>query len=337
MLMPCSKLTLALVALVCTHTAMAVDFSTELSRVAAAKQQPGSTLATEKEIDRLTRAFPVETDWLNHATPRPQLDNKGRSKALSAYLGAAGNHDIIKTAVLSVADEQEALTDPGWVSLGEKDFAQVNCDPDTFQFGKEPGTLHCTGKPHGGLRSQKIYRDFEIEFEWRHNQYAGNAGIFLWCPRKVLDELPRGKLPQGIEVQILDLGYEERWLKGKGKHSAWFTSHGDIFPVGIGQMRAANPQMTYTEDGATWTVGNPNSKRSFPTKRLTRPHGQWNHYHIRAVDGTVTLRVNGEEVTRAYDCQPREGHLVMESEGAPIDFRGMRLRELPEKKKKKKK
>ena len=38
---------------------------------------------------------------------------------------------------------------------------------------------------------------------------------------------------------------------------------------------------------------------------------------------------NGEEVSGGYEGKPSEGHLVMESEGAPIDFRGMRLRELP--------
>ena len=121
-----------------------------------------------------------------------------------------------------------------WVTLTEKDFAQVNCDPDTFQFGEKPGTMHCTGNPFGGLRSVKIYKNFEMVLEWRHNKYSGNAGIFIWCPRKVLDTLPRGRLPQGIEIQILDLGYEENFLKNKKKRSNWFTSHGDVFPVGVG-------------------------------------------------------------------------------------------------------
>ena len=52
----------------------------------------------------------------------------------------------------------DGFSGPGWVRLTEKDFAQVNCDPDTFQFGEEPGTMHCTGNPFGGLRSVKIYK-----------------------------------------------------------------------------------------------------------------------------------------------------------------------------------
>jgi len=223
----------------------------------------------------------------------------------------------------------DGISGPGWVSLGEKDFAQVNCDPETFQFKKD-GTLHCTGKPNGGLRSQKVFKNFELVLEWRHNRRAGNAGIFIWCPREVLDKLPRGRLPQGIEIQILDLGYEENHLKNKGKHSNWFTSHGDVFPVGVGRMKAFTPEITYVaEDGSKYKVGKPTSSRCFPTKRLTRPHGQWNHYYVRAINGEVRLWVNGEEVSGGYDCKPSEGHLVMESEGAPVDYRGMRLRELP--------
>ena len=84
----------------------------------------------------------------------------------------------------------DGFSGSGWVTLAKKDFAQVNCDPNTFQFGEEPGTLHCTGNPFGGLRSVKIYKNFEMVLEWRHNKHSGNAGIFIWCPRKVLDTLP---------------------------------------------------------------------------------------------------------------------------------------------------
>ena len=93
-------------------------------------------------------------------------------------------------------------------------------------------------------------------------------------------------------------------------------------------MKASNPEATYTEDGSTWTVRKPDGQRTFPAKRLTKPAGEWNHYRIVARDGEVVLWVNGEQVSRATDCEPRVGHLVLESEGAPVDFRGMRLREL---------
>lgn len=230
--------------------------------------------------------------------------------------------------LLAVFLSLQALSASEWKVLGESDFAAVNCDPETFQFGEEPGSVHCTGVPHGGLKSRKVLTNFELEFEWRHNRVAGNSGVFLWSTASVLESLPKNKLPEGIEVQILDLGYETNWIKNNGKHSDWFTSHGDIFSVGGSTMKASNPEATYTEEGSTWTVRKPDAQRTFPTKRLTKPAGEWNHYRIAARDGEVVLWVNGEQVSRATDCEPRVGHLVLESEGAPVDFRGMRLREL---------
>ena len=82
--------------------------------------------------------------------------------------------------LLAVFSSLQALSASEWKVLGEADFAAVNCDPETFQFGKEPGSLHCTGVPHGGLKSRKVLTNFELEFEWRHNRFGGNSGVFLW-------------------------------------------------------------------------------------------------------------------------------------------------------------
>jgi hypothetical protein len=167
--------------------------------------------------------------------------------------------------------------------------------------------------------------------EWKHATHAGNSGVFVWCPEEAFTDLPKGKLPRtGIEVQVLDLGYEENWLKNKGSRSNWFTSHGDVFPVGAAGMRAFTPQITYQdENGEDYVVGNPGSKRSFPTERRTRRAGQWNHYYIRAINGEIRLWVNGEEVNGGTQCKPARGHLALESEGAKIEFRNLRIRELP--------
>ncbi|MBT5101192.1 MAG: DUF1080 domain-containing protein, partial [Planctomycetes bacterium] len=66
--------------------------------------------------------------------------------------------------------------------------------------------------------------------------------------------------------------------------------------------------------------------RSFPTERLTKPAGEWNHYRIVAVDAAVRLWVNGLEVNGAKMCSPATGYLALESEGAKIEFRGLRIR-----------
>ena len=122
-------------------------------------------------------------------------------------------------------------TGPGWVTLGEADFDLLNTDPGTFTW--KEGEVHCTGTPVGVTRSKKKYTNFEMVATWRHNKSGGNSGIFLWAPDKAFENLKPGQLPPGgIEVQILDHGYAEQYEKSQGKKSDWFTTNGDVFPVG---------------------------------------------------------------------------------------------------------
>ena len=202
-------------------------------------------------------------------------------------------------------------TAPGWRAMTEEDFTAVNCKPETWTFHKD-GTINCTGKPVGVIRTKKELTNFELVLEWRHNKPAGNSGVFVWAiPSSIKTlEAGQGRLPQGIEVQVLDLAYG-------GKNPAdWYTSHGDVFPVGAAKMTPFAPVA-------------PNGKRSFPSAKTTKGVGEWNHYYIRAINGEVRLWVNGTEVSGGTNCKPATGFLCLESEGSPIDFRNLRLRELP--------
>lgn len=122
----------------------------------------------------------------------------------------------------------------GWITLGEADFTNVNCDPNTWSFPN--GEIHCTGSPVGVMRTKKEYRNLELVVEWRHLKPAGNSGVFLWASEKNLASLKRGGLPEGIEVQILDHGYSENYKKQTGKEPDWFTTNGDVFPTGAARM-----------------------------------------------------------------------------------------------------
>jgi hypothetical protein len=43
----------------------------------------------------------------------------------------------------------------------------------------------------------------------------------------------------------------------------------------------------------------------------------------------VRLWVNGEEVSGGSKCSPAQGYLALEAEGAKVEFRNLRIRELP--------
>jgi hypothetical protein len=204
---------------------------------------------------------------------------------------------------------------PGWKKLGEADFVNVNCDKDTWTWKKD-GSVYCTGKPVGVCRTQKQYTNFELVAEWRHNKSAGNSGIFVWTPESALTKLKPNQLPSGIEVQVLDHGYAEQYTKQTKKKPDWFTTHGDVFPVGKSKMKPFPPK-------------SPDGSRSFPRKDLTKGFGQWNHYYVRAINGEIRLWVNGEEVSGGNGIEPHVGFVCLESEGSPIDFKNISLRELP--------
>jgi Domain of Unknown Function (DUF1080) len=227
-------------------------------------------------------------------------------------LPAAGNADEPSSALRKAVIDGSG---PGWRTLTLADFKNVNCAADTWSQNGE--MIHCKGTPIGVARLKSPVRNFELVLEWRHLRFAGNSGVFVWVSPESLSKLnARSRLPSGIEVQVLDHGYATQWEKEHGKKADWFTTNGDVFSVGTSTIKAFPP-------------ASPDGRRSFPRKNLSKGVGEWNHYYVRGINGEVRLWVNGEEVSGGSDCRPAEGYLCLESEGSPIDFRSLRLRELP--------
>lgn len=241
---------------------------------------------------------------------------KAREVSLLSTLPATLTAAVADPA--SDASRVQAFMDdeaPGWRALTSEDFAHVNSAEDTWSWNN--GVLHCTGQPVSVLRTVQQYRNFELVVEWMHEKPAGNSGVFLWTtPESIATLTEAGKpgLPKGIEVQILDHGFTEL-MKQRGQRTDWFGTNGDVFPVGV-RMTPFPPL-------------SPDGSRSFPRKHLAKGHGEWNHYYIRAINGEVRLWVNGEEVSGGTGCDPASGYLCLESEGSPIIFRRLRIRELP--------
>lgn len=180
----------------------------------------------------------------------------------------------------------------GWVN--------VNCAPETW--GAKDGVLTCTGAPIGALRTEKQYENFIFECDWRHLKSGGNAGVFIWASPISWPGVP---FLRAIEVQVLDHGYG---------NTESYTTHGDVFPI----------------HGSTMApFGRSRGMRSFPSEQRSKPSPEWNHYHIEAKDGVLRLSVNGKEVSGGEKCVWRKGYLALESEGAPVEWRNLRVKELP--------
>ena len=182
----------------------------------------------------------------------------------------------------------------GWVN--------VNCAPETWSV--RDGMIHCTGRPTGALRTTRQYENFILELDWRHLSSGGNSGVFIWGTPIAAPGVP---FLRGIEVQVLDHGYNS-----PGKNE-WYTTHGDVFPIHGATMKP---------------FGRHNGMRSFPSEERSKGTPEWNHYRIVGSNGVLRLEVNGKEVSGGEACNYRKGYLALESEGAPVEFRDLHLREL---------
>lgn len=180
----------------------------------------------------------------------------------------------------------------GWVN--------VNLDEDTFSV--RDGVIYCTGKPTGVMRTDRHYENFIIELEWRHLKPKGNAGLFLWSDAKPVSH---PLFTRSIEVQILD-----------GRETKDYTSHGDVFPIHGAKMTPDRPHPA-------------GGMRCLPSEKRSKPSPEWNHYRVTCNDGVLKLAVNGKVVSGGSKITPRKGYICLESEGSPIEFRNIRIKELP--------
>ncbi len=187
----------------------------------------------------------------------------------------------------------------GWVN--------VNTAPDTWSV--RDGVLVCSGQPIGVMRTDRQYENFVLHIEWKHMEAGGNSGVFLWSNAVPAE---RNRLPNGIEVQMLELD----WVKlntRDGKTPPIAYVHGEVFPVG----------------GVEAAPDNPRGTRSKSIENRCKGRGEWNTYDVVAVDGTVKLAVNGKFVNGISKASQKKGYICLESEGAEIHFRNIKIMELP--------
>ena len=181
----------------------------------------------------------------------------------------------------------------GWVN--------VNTAKDTWSV--KDGTIICTGQPIGVMRTDRQYENFILQLESKHLTAGGNSGVFVWSEGSV----PEGKrLPKGIEVQILELD----WSVQHNRTDAYV--HGEVFPTG----------------GNTTVPDNPRGPRSKSAEKRCKGKGEWNKYTVVCVDGVIKLSVNGKFVNGISKSSTKKGYICLESEGAPIHFRNIKIIEL---------
>ena len=185
-------------------------------------------------------------------------------------------------------------------------WIQVNTEADTWKLQGEE--LICHGLPIGVIRSENTYENFLLHIEWKHMEAGGNSGTFVWSDAEPGDN----RLPNGVEIQMLELD----WVKlntRDGKTPPLAYVHGEVFGVG----------------GVETMPDNPRGRRSKSVENRCKGKGEWNTYDVVCVDGTIKLSVNGKFVNGISKSTKAAGYICLESEGAEIHFRNIRVIPLP--------
>jgi hypothetical protein len=162
---------------------------------------------------------------------------------------------------------------------------------DVWSFDGD--VLVCRGEPVGYIRTHADYTSFVLRLQWRFDpvtKQAGNSGALV---RMIGEDQV---WPRSVEAQLMSGQAGDFWNIGEFEMS-----------VAQDRTRGRNTKRTHTNE---------------------REIGQWNDYEIIVDGDRVTLIVNDEILNEAWDVAVVPGKICLQSEGAPIHFRRVRLAEI---------
>ena len=169
-------------------------------------------------------------------------------------------------------------------------FLRDEGKPEDVWSTTEDGVLVCLGRPIGYIRTEADYDNFVLKLNWRFNpvtKQAGNSGVLM---RKIGEDKV---WPRSIEAQLMS------------------EQAGDFWNIGEFPMKTVAERT--------------NGRKTRRTSTNENPIGEWNEYEITVWKGDVVLRVNGKILNQAWGCMEIPGKLCLQSEGAEIHFRDVRL------------
>jgi len=227
-----------------------------------------------------------------------------------AYLLEARGHPAGEHELTPDLEAMRAMTlpEPGYRTLfNGRDFsglaflrgngcrpAPAGCgatDPGTT-FRIEKGMLRISGRPSGYVYTQEKFRDFSLRLDLRYIAYPDlESDADYYSNSGILLFVTEHQVwPKSLEVQ----GYYPLVLS--------------ILPIDTKAEFAVDTRVL---------------------RSALRPIGQWNAIEVVSRDGEVRVLLNDEPVTTVHAHEfDAAGHIGFQSEGAQVDLRNIRIREL---------
>lgn len=197
-------------------------------------------------------------------------------------------------ALASCAPKEQTIQLFNGTDLTGWDFVVANDTiPASDVFSVEDGIICIAGQPFGYMYTLEEYENYQLTVEWRWpaRVMPTNSGIFL-----NIEELGN-PFPTCIE------------------HQLQAGNAGQFLALGGAQL-----------EGIEAPEGGIGRKERMADSAELEP-GEWNKAEITVKDGEITTYVNGVLMNNAKDVV-KGGRIALQSEGGPIQFRSVSLKQL---------
>ncbi len=190
----------------------------------------------------------------------------------------------------------------GW----KPDVPAKDTDPNLRDsFIVREGMLVSLGKPEGHLVTERAYRNYRLEVEYRFPGTPGNCGVLVHASR------PRAlykMFPQSIEVQMMHQNAGDFWCIEEN--------------IEVKDMEKRRPR----KPGEKFGGSEGDARRILNlTDGSEKPLGQWNTMVVEARDRTITVWVNGDLVNEGFNATADRGKIALQAEGSEVEFRKVEI------------
>lgn len=184
------------------------------------------------------------------------------------------------------------------------DVPEMDKDPKARNpFIIRDGMLVSLGTTGGHLITDKVYKNFRIEVQYRFAAKPGNCGVLVFVSTS---RALYGMFPKSIEVQM------EHTMAG----DFWCIQE-DITVPDMEKRRGPKEK---------WGVNGDKLRR---IRRLApdveKPVGEWNKMVIECLDNQIKVWVNDIFVNHGSGATASEGNIALQSEGSEVEFRKVEL------------
>ena len=188
-------------------------------------------------------------------------------------------------------------------------------------FGLQATQSTAAPKKKGFVALKSLKKDFIVAVgeadSWKVN------GNVIECNGK-----PNGYICTKKSYSNYNLTFEFRYPKQKGNSGVlnYITGKHKEWPACVEvQGHYDNLAQIFAMGGAK---GPRNTGDKAAREKARKPHTEWNKLDITSENGVLTAKLNGVLIGKAGPYVVRKGQIGLQSEGAPIHFRKIRIKEL---------